>query len=61
LRLVVLDLPEGLKVLPPKPEPEGRLVVVRGAVRTVEVLGDLLIVPVVRKFVRFLTTAGGAL
>lgn len=57
---MVLDLPEGLKVLPPKPEPEGRFVVVRGAVRTVE-LGDLLMVPVVRKAVRFLTAAGGAL
>lgn len=64
LRLVVL-LPEGLRVLPPKPEPVARLpVLVFGTVRrTVEEPPgyDLLIVPVLRKAVRFLSTAGGAL
>ena len=63
VRLVAPDPLEGLRLLLPKPEPEGRLVVfVRGVVRTVELPGDdLLIVPVVRKFVRLRSTAGGAL
>jgi hypothetical protein len=63
LRLVAPDLLEGLRLLLPKPEPEGRLVVfVGGVVRTVELPGDdLLMLPVVRKVVRLRSTAGGAL
>ena len=62
LRLT-LELPEGLRVLPPKPEPVERLPVFGVVCRTVEELPgyDLLIVPVLRKVVRFLSTAGGAL
>lgn len=60
----MLELPEGRNVLPPKPEPEGRLlpVVLRGVLRIFVFPGyDLLIVPVLRNAVRFVTAAGGAL
>lgn len=59
LRWVELELPEGLRLLPPKPEPEalpvGLLLVVA---RPEE---EFLMFPVVRKAVRFLTAAGGSL
>ena len=58
LRRTELEFPEGVRVLLPKPEPEARpLVVVRLALPD----DAFLMLPVVRKVVRFLTAAGGSL
>jgi hypothetical protein len=58
LRRVELELPEGLRVLLPKPEPDALPPVV---VRVALPEEEFLMFPVVRKVVRFLTAAGGSL